>query len=57
MWLYFILIIFGIFDVAMASNFDFGDTLALILGLTIAIVGFFACLGAYARRRSHFESL
>jgi len=58
MWFYFVFVIFGILDVAMASNkFDFGDTLALILGLTIAIVGFFACMGAYARRRSHFESL
>lgn len=58
MWFYFLLAVLGTFDVAMASNnFDFGDALALILGLTIAIVGFFACMGAYARRQSHFESL
>ncbi|XP_011871212.1 PREDICTED: putative transmembrane protein LINC00998 isoform X2 [Vollenhovia emeryi] len=58
MWAYYLLVASGILDVAMASDsFDFGDTLALILGLTIAIVGFFACMGAYARRRGHFESL
>ncbi|CAL1674165.1 unnamed protein product [Lasius platythorax] len=58
MWIYFVLAVFGVFDFAMASNnFDFGDTLALILGLTIGIIVFFACMGAYARRRSHFESL
>jgi len=58
MWIYFIFILFGVFDFATASNdFDFGDTLALILGLMIAIVGFFACMGAYGRRRNRFESL
>lgn len=53
MWIYFILAFLGTFDLALASNgFDFGDTLALILGLIITIVGFFACMGAYARRRN-----
>ena len=42
----------------MASpGFDFGDTLALIIGLIIGIIGFFACMGAYARRRNRLEPL
>lgn len=54
----FLLSIFALFHLASASgSFDFGDTLALILGLIIGIMGFFACMGAYARRRNHFESL
>lgn len=53
MWIPFLFIIFLTFDFAMASSaFDFGDTLALILGLIIGIIGFFACMGAYARRRN-----
>lgn len=38
--------------VSASSGFDFGDTLALILGLFISIMGFFACMGAYARKKS-----
>lgn len=34
------------------SAFDGGDAIALILGLVIGIVGIFACLGCYARKRS-----
>ncbi|XP_064175132.1 small integral membrane protein 30-like [Anguilla rostrata] len=30
--------------------FDGGDAVALLLGMTISIVGFCACLGWYARR-------
>jgi len=38
---------------AYASHgFDFGDALALIIGLAVGIVGLCACLGCYARRRS-----
>lgn len=58
MWVYFLLSLLATCDsVAASSDFDFGDTLALILGLIIGIVGFFACIGAYARRRNHFDSL
>lgn len=31
---------------------DAGDTIAFLLGLTVSIVGFCACLGLYARRRN-----
>lgn len=31
--------------------FDFGDALALILGLFIGIVALFACIGCYARKK------
>jgi len=31
--------------------FDFGDTLALLIGLAIGFVALFACLGCYARKR------
>lgn len=56
--LFFIVTIFSSFDFAYASNgFDFGDSLALILGLIIGSIGFFACMGAYARRKSRLESL
>ena len=32
--------------------FDGGDAVALLLGMTITVVGFCACLGWYARRRN-----
>lgn len=55
---FFIISIFSTFKFVSASGeFDFGDTLALILGLIIGIVAFFACMGAYARRRGQFETL
>lgn len=55
---YLMLALLGIFPSVMAYNsFDLGDTLALILGLSVGIVGFFACMGAYSRRRNHFETL
>lgn len=31
--------------------YDAGDALALLLGTVLAVVGFCACLGWYARRR------
>ncbi len=34
------------------SAFDAGDTIALLLGLFLGILGIFACLGCYARRRN-----
>ncbi|KAK9297697.1 hypothetical protein QLX08_008738 [Tetragonisca angustula] len=58
MWFHLMLAIFAMFDSAMASSgFDFGDTLALILGLIIGIIGFFACMGAYARHRISVETM
>ncbi len=33
------------------SAFDAGDTIALILGLVLGILGIFACIGCYAKRR------
>ncbi|XP_060759630.1 small integral membrane protein 30-like [Neoarius graeffei] len=32
--------------------YDGGDAVALLLGMAITVVGFCACLGWYARRRS-----
>ena len=47
------IICFMIFFVCQqVSAFDAGDTIALLLGLAIGIIGIFACLGCYARRRS-----
>lgn len=34
------------------SAFDGGDTAALIIGLVIGIVGIFACIGCYARKKA-----
>lgn len=39
------------------TGFDFGDTLALILGLIISTIGILACLGAYARKLAGMERL
>ncbi|XP_028255175.1 small integral membrane protein 30 [Parambassis ranga] len=35
-----------------AEAYDAGDALALLLGTVLAVVGFCACLGWYARRRN-----
>ncbi|XP_057712066.1 small integral membrane protein 30-like [Corythoichthys intestinalis] len=35
-----------------ASAYDAGDAVALLLGTVIAMVGFCACLGLYARKRN-----
>lgn len=37
--------------------FDFGDTVALILGLFIGIIGVLACIGAYARKKAYLEQI
>jgi hypothetical protein len=37
--------------------FDFGDTLALLIGLVVSGIGILACLGAYARKKAHFERI
>lgn len=58
MWFYFLFAILTTFDFAMASSsFDFGDTVTLILGLIIGIIGFFACMGTYARHRNRMETM
>jgi hypothetical protein len=36
-----------------ASAFDGGDAIALILGLVLGILGIFACIGCYAKRRGN----
>lgn len=41
----------GLINIADASSdFDFGDGLAIIVVMIVAVVAFFACMGAYARR-------
>ncbi|MBN3326348.1 SIM30 protein, partial [Atractosteus spatula] len=35
-----------------AEAFDGGDAVALLLGMTVTVVGFCACLGWYARKRN-----
>ncbi|XP_033889384.1 small integral membrane protein 30-like [Acipenser ruthenus] len=35
-----------------AEAFDGGDAVALLLGMTISVVGFCACLGWYSRKRN-----
>jgi hypothetical protein len=42
-----------LFIVQGTHAFDFGDALALILGLVIGFVGIFACIGCYARRKGN----
>ena len=40
-----------LFVVHKTAAFDAGDTIALILGLVLGILGIFACIGCYARKR------
>lgn len=40
----------GLFVPGVAA-FDAGDAIALVLGLVIGILGIFACLGYYARKK------
>ncbi|XP_026875583.1 small integral membrane protein 30 [Electrophorus electricus] len=49
------LLMFGLFlatFIQTAQAFDSGDAVALLLGMTLTMVGLCACLGWYARRRS-----
>lgn len=41
--------------VEAAPSYDFGDFLATVLGLGIAVVGILACLGNYARQKARNE--
>lgn len=54
---YTLFVFLSVLHIASASTgFDFGDFLALVIGLAIAIVGICACLGCYARKQN-FEAL
>lgn len=48
---------FELLDPCKTTMFDSGDTMALLIILTLTAVGLLACLGAYARRRSYIEAL
>ncbi|VEN56527.1 unnamed protein product [Callosobruchus maculatus] len=37
--------------------FDFGDTLALLIGLIASIIVILACLGAYTRKKAYLTPL
>ena len=39
------------FIIPGVHGFDGGDAAALVIGLLVAILGFFACLGYYARKK------
>lgn len=47
--------ILGISNVEASTGYDFGDFLATVLGIGIAVVGILACLGNYARQRARNE--
>ncbi|XP_077401402.1 small integral membrane protein 30 [Vanacampus margaritifer] len=38
--------------ISPAAAYDAGDAVALLLGTVVAMVGFCACLGWYARKRN-----
>lgn len=39
-------------NVEASQGYDFGDFLATVLGLGIAVIGILACLGNYARQKA-----
>lgn len=41
--------------VEASHGFDFGDFLALVLGIAITAIGVLACLGNYARKKARNE--
>lgn len=45
----------GITNVQASQGYDFGDFVATVLGLGIAVVGILACLGNYARQKARNE--
>lgn len=51
LWKLIIVFLTSCHAVSASNGFDFGDVLALMLGMGISIVGICACLGCYARRR------
>ena len=48
---FFCLIVF-LFICHPVEAFDGGDAAALVIGLVIGIVGIFACIGCYARKKA-----
>lgn len=53
MWEHITLVFLTFCHEAYASHgFDFGDALALIIGMAAVVVGLCACLGCYARKRA-----
>lgn len=51
-------LIFALLAISSAeasSGFDFGDFLATVLGIGIAVIGILACLGNYARQKARNE--
>jgi hypothetical protein len=53
MWQYITFVFLTVCHKAYASHgFDFGDALALIIGMVVMVVGVCACLGCYARKRA-----
>lgn len=51
LWKLILVLLISCHAVYASNGFDFGDVLALLLGMGISIVGICACLGCYARRR------
>lgn len=47
--------VLAVSNVEAASSYDFGDFLATVLGVGIAVIGVLACLGKYARQRARNE--
>lgn len=51
MWQLLLLLLVCIACLPGAQAWDAGDTIALIGGLIIGVLGIFACLGCYARKK------
>lgn len=51
----FVFAFLAITKVEASSGYDFGDFLATVLGIGIAVVGILACLGNYARQKARNE--
>lgn len=51
----FLFALLAITNVEAAHGYDFGDFMATVLGLGIAVIGILACLGNYARQKARNE--
>lgn len=51
MWKFLLILLLCCHCAYASTGFDFGDVLALLLGMGISIVGICACIGCYARKR------
>lgn len=49
-----LLVLMLTFVPSVAAEMSAGDVIALLVGLTLGILGFCACLGHYARSRQHW---